>query len=270
MQNTQCQVTTNPGLWLDKYIFEQKRDATDSRVKLINDVTGIQLPDIYQQWLEKWTANLKRFDAEIREAEVNGRIVVGLGSEGVLETSITLHKTYGVPYIPGCALKGVAARFARQHLDDNWKADGGSYVTLFGNTDNAGYVTFFDAMPTSNVRMCNDIITVHHKDYYGGNKPPADWDDPTPIPFISVTGKYYLALAGPENWVQPAFEILEHALNYLGVGAKTSSGYGRLKLTSEKLISRDSLKTQVIIEQIRTLNKNDVAGLMKINNEFRR
>ncbi|MEO0168684.1 MAG: type III-B CRISPR module RAMP protein Cmr6, partial [candidate division WOR-3 bacterium] len=35
------------------------------------------------------------------------RLVVGLGSTHVLETSLTLHHIFGIPYIPGTALKGV-------------------------------------------------------------------------------------------------------------------------------------------------------------------
>jgi len=35
------------------------------------------------------------------------RWIIGLGNQTVLETGITLHHTYGVPYLPGSALKGL-------------------------------------------------------------------------------------------------------------------------------------------------------------------
>ena len=35
-------------------------------------------------------------------------MIVGLGAENVHETSMTLHHIYGIPYIPGSALKGIA------------------------------------------------------------------------------------------------------------------------------------------------------------------
>jgi CRISPR-associated protein Cmr6 len=71
-------------------------------------------------------------------------------------------------------------------------------------------------------------------DYY--RKPevaPADWDDPNPVPFLSATGKYLIALSAPkdcEEWTASAFKILEHALEGEGIGAKSSSGYGRMEL----------------------------------------
>ena len=39
---------------------------------------------------------------------VDWRMVVGLGAENVHKTSMTLHHIYGIPYIPGSALKGIA------------------------------------------------------------------------------------------------------------------------------------------------------------------
>jgi CRISPR-associated protein Cmr6 len=54
------------------------------------------------------------------------------------------------------------------------------------------------------------------------------------VPFLSVTGRYLIALAAPElpnpsEWIQATFAILEGALEEMGIGAKTSSGYGRMK-----------------------------------------
>nr|WP_240910782.1 type III-B CRISPR module RAMP protein Cmr6 [Thermococcus sp. MAR1] len=44
------------------------------------------------------------------------RLVVGLGDESVYETSIRLLRNYGVPYIPGSALKGIARSYAIEKL----------------------------------------------------------------------------------------------------------------------------------------------------------
>jgi CRISPR-associated protein Cmr6 len=41
------------------------------------------------------------------EAKCDWRMIVGLGVESVYETSMTLHHIYGIPYIPGSAIKGV-------------------------------------------------------------------------------------------------------------------------------------------------------------------
>lgn len=39
------------------------------------------------------------------------RLVVGLGNESVYETSMTLHHVYGIPYIPGSAVKGITRHY---------------------------------------------------------------------------------------------------------------------------------------------------------------
>lgn len=39
------------------------------------------------------------------------RLIVGLGNSSVYETSITLHHIYGIPYIPGSAIKGIVRAY---------------------------------------------------------------------------------------------------------------------------------------------------------------
>lgn len=255
--------TTNAGLWLDKFIRNQAEEDKDSRRNLVLDVADIPVPEVYSHWFKRWQLVLQDYGAECRVAEVVGRMIVGLGEESVLETSVALHHTYGVPYIPGSALKGLAASFARQYLGDDWQADTQAYKTAFGDTDTAGYVIFFDALPLPGSKLLHpDVITVHHERYYQeGNKPPADWDNPNPIPFLSATGKYLVALAGPNTWVEAAFEILRNALLHVGVGAKTSSGYGRLRLEpGQPVADADREKADQIIGQIQALKSSEVAG----------
>ena len=70
-----------------------------------------------------------------------------------------------------------------------------------------------------------DVISVHHPDYYGAGKAaPADWDNPTIVALLSATGRYLLALSGPQPWAGRALEILGAALAHDGVGARSSSG----------------------------------------------
>ncbi|HHY69083.1 MAG TPA: type III-B CRISPR module RAMP protein Cmr6 [Bacillota bacterium] len=256
-------ITTNAGLWLDKYIRDQDREGT-SRRELVEEVAGILQPEWYEQWFARWKSCLEESGAKMREAQVLGRMAVGLGTDSVLETSISLHHTIGVPYIPGTALKGVASSFARKRLGDEWlpQAENGSHSIMFGNTDTAGYVTFFDAMPLPNQsKLFLDVMTVHHPEYYKtGTTPPADWDNPNPVPFLSANGRYLIALAGPEEWVEAAFSILEYSLESVGVGAKTSSGYGRLKFVGQPLVSPDEQIVDNFIREIDSLSKADVAG----------
>lgn len=269
----------HPGLWLDKYIASLEREETGARMQLVKGVVSIPVPEFYKKYYPRWKNTLKaEYGAICREFAVKGRMVVGLGNEGVLETSVALHRTYGVPYIPGSALKGLAASYARLIAGDQWQpsAEECAYSIVFGTTKDAGYLTFFDALyipvdqrqnttpqPGEHIDhpLRPDIITVHHPNYYQEKRieqkpvspanhsqeksveknqfaPPADWDSPTPIPFLSATGTYLIALAAPPEltngqvWIEKTFEILAEALLILGIGAKTSSGYGRMQYIS--------------------------------------
>lgn len=278
------------GLWLDKYIAGLGRDTSnvqsenpEIRQQLVREVARIPVPDSYLSFYRRWKASLPH--GMQREATVKGRMAVGLGNEGVLETSIQLHHTYGVPYIPGSALKGLAASYARLIAGDDWKQGKMAYDLVFGKTDEAGYVTFFDALyipaserehqpSTSGLEypLHPDIITVHHPDYYGNksNAAPADWDSPTPIPFLSVTGTYLIALAAPDLkngglWLTSVFEILEEALLSLGIGAKTSSGYGRMEM-ARVLSAEDETELQKIdeyLEKIKAIPDGQLTGQLR-------
>jgi CRISPR-associated protein Cmr6 len=237
--------TTNAGLWLDKYIDAQNRDDVNSRRSLIQQVAGISTPNVYGMFYQRWCETLAAVHAQTAEANVQVRLAVGLGDESVLETSIQLHHTYGLPFIPGSALKGVAAAYARKRLSaQDWGITTPAYRTVFGDPSEAGYVAFYDALyvPNSGFQghaLCPDVLTVHHKAYYEGKpQPPADWDSPTPVPFLSATGRFLIAVGGQAEWaewIDTAFRILVVALAELGVGAKTSSGYGRLKVDQTTL-----------------------------------
>lgn len=233
------------GLWLDRYLpalpLATDRVERSPQAEHIAAVEQMGEPKGYRATFDRWVGALTAAGVVVREGAVEGRVVVGLGGESVLETAITIHRAYGVPYIPGSALKGTAAAYARRFLGGEWAAGGAAYETVFGaggDRGNAGYVTFFDALyipgsSPSGRPLAPDVLTVHHQEYYnkGGARPPADWDSPNPVSFVSATGAYLLALAGPsEAWVERSFELLGAALAEIGVGAKTSSGYGRLSV----------------------------------------
>lgn len=241
-ENLHLTDSTHPGLWLDRYL----PDSADGRAQAhVVDATNIPLAidHPYREFFQHWRDMLEQAAGITTEtATVLGRLSIGLGGESVLETAITLHHTYGVPYIPGSALKGLAANFARNRLDVKlWGGTSDAYRIMFGDPASAGYVTFFDALyvpdtGTDKKALWPDVITVHHPEYYQqGSAAPADWDSPTPIPFVTATGDYLIAIGGASAWVQKAFEILSLALKAVGVGAKTSSGYGRLELAGRRI-----------------------------------
>jgi len=244
LRDVNASATTHPGLWLDKYLRHQlvrnepvPAGETTPQNELLIEVAGLPESEAYRRFYSRWEEGLGQVGAVTRRAAVRGRLSIGLGAESVLETAISLHRTYGVPYIPGSSLKGLAARYAHRRLaDPRWREGGEAYRVLCGDTKEAGFVAFFDALyiPGTGQQghpLHKDVITVHHPDYYAsGKKAPADWDNPNPVAFLSATGSYLLALAGDSAWVQTTYEILALALLEEGIGAKTSSGYGRMVL----------------------------------------
>lgn len=265
LQSAKPSPTTHAGLWLDRFVETVKRheggsgDGETSKTRLVNEVCGIIPGDDYVAAFKRWKAALECAGAKVRTATVKGRLAVGLGADGVLETSISLHRTWGVPVIPGSGLKGATAAFARTRLDpDEWGQSTEAFVSVFGTQSQAGSVTFFDALwvpGTGHEKrpLHPDVMTVHHRDYYGGkDAPPADWDSPVPVSFVTATGSFLVALAGPDEAVAAAFDILELALEHAGVGAKTSSGYGRMTLERPPR-DPDQLGADTLIDEIEAL-----------------
>ncbi len=240
----------HPGLLLERGLRSiKKSDKSDTTLAnetlsdkeqpvstLMENACKIGIAD-YSGWFMTWQATLSEFGVKLFSAQTSGRVVAGLGNESVLETAISIHRTYGVPYIPGSALKGLASSYAHQRLQ-GWDKTTEAHRILFGDTTSAGYVTFWDALPIS-YYLHPDIMTVHHGEYYSsGKESPADWDDPNPIPFISASGSFLIALSGPDDWIKVAHGILKLALAEYGIGAKTSSGYGRMVLVDADYVHK--------------------------------
>lgn len=227
---------TNLGLWFQKFYNSQ---VIEPRRALIDSITKLpkQVDPLYKSFYNGWVKLLKEIDALTETAKTSGRMVVNLGADSVTEVSIALHHTYGVPYIPGTALKGLAAHYANSNMGTAWKKGTDAYKAIFGTGKTAGYVTFLDALfvpeQDNPQPLQKDTVTGHHQKYNkGDNVPPTDWDSPNIIPFISVHGKFLIAISGDEKAKPVAMEILRLALLNEGIGAKTSSGYGRMVFES--------------------------------------
>jgi len=236
--------SSHAGLWLDRFLDVYNGDAgQNARAALLQPVLRLMTASsAYTGHLARWQAHVDRLvanaEARATTATVDGRMLVGLGTESVLEVGISLHHTYGVPFIPGSALKGLAANFAARAFENAaWtKRSGESHAALFGTHEQAGCVAFHDALwvpetPAARLPLDLDVMTVHHADYYQGKSaPPADWDDPNPVSFVTARGSYLVVLEGPDAWTDVAMTLLKRALRRDGIGAKTAAGYGRLAL----------------------------------------
>jgi CRISPR-associated protein Cmr6 len=246
-------------------LLEQKRSGQENEAKdRLKEVARLNLPDGYAEALERWqkhTAEHAKLACEAEEAfgeenterltqrvtltaTTRGPLAIGLGNASPYEVGLTLHHTYGVPYLPGSALKGLTRRAAiHQGLDQK------TCITLFGTTvddlkdrsiePQAGYITFWDGWLEAGCQkpLQLDTITVHHPKYYqDGGEWPTDFDDPNPVPFLSVRPgvTFHVALSGPGNWAALAAQLLEYGLTHLGLGGKTNAGYGGFSVEREK------------------------------------
>jgi len=154
-------------------------------------------------------------------------LVCGLGVAHVLETALTLHHIWGVPYIPGSSLKGVCRQVVfwklvegksipENELENFQKKFYGElaidnedmlvYQLLFGAQDFKGLLLFLDVYPECNNEKIFklDIMNPHYSKYYGdstGETPPGDWENPTPIFFLTVKeGVKFRFVVLFDNW----------------------------------------------------------------------
>ncbi len=135
------------------------------------------------------------------------RVIVGLGAESVLETSIRLHRIYGFPIIPGSALKGLARAYAKLVKKKNEYDP--TFAKVFGKSPpdaEAGKVIFFDAIPADpdTLALELDVMNPHYAPYYQGTKPPADYHNPVPVFSLTIgPGSEFLfccSFAGEVTW----------------------------------------------------------------------
>jgi CRISPR-associated protein Cmr6 len=175
------------------------------------------------------------------------RVIVGLGTDSVYETGITLHHIYGFPYIPASGIKGIVRSYIIQenylpNFAGQEKAgekaekkalENNDFLNIFGSTNQKGKITFFDAMPVSVPQLKPDIMNVHYPDYYGGSSAPADTQSPRPIYFLTVHETSFQFMIGckevDKHLLQTAYIWLENALKEKGIGAKTAVGYGYMQ-----------------------------------------
>jgi len=260
---------SHPGLLLQRYLHESatgdegkpehKRQIMDAAIAASRN-SDVQA--LYKATFGRWQRSLPE-STLANELQALGRLIVGLGTENVLETGIRLHHTYGMPILPGSALKGLAAHYCNQvwgPTDEKFKKCGIYHDLVFGNTDDSGCIVFHDAWltPDSPEPLKLDVMTPHHPKWNNLENPvvPTDFDSPVPVPFLSVAGKFHVAVSwhGPASdqarcWTERSLELLTDALGNWGIGGKTSSGYGLFDLEQLKADREALAKTRHLQEQ---------------------
>lgn len=206
--------------------------AKSALLRRIGDVRpSLLYTNAYQRW-KQTLSDTARFASF--EAKLTGRLYIGVNRDSALETGLTVHHSYGMPMIPGSALKGLARACATSWLAGNPDA----LAHLFGTDpednqaeDQAGGVVFHDAwwIPDENLKpFVPEILTPHHPVYYSshGETAATDFDNPIPAPQLAVQGRFLFVIEGDAGWTKLTTKILKHGLAQRGIGGKTSSGYG--------------------------------------------
>lgn len=236
------------GLWYDKFCHQWREYPweIDSKINWIKTVTESQ-EEIGDEQLIRECA--ERFQHLVQQmpghqlwlARTVTRFVTGIGQSHPINNGFTWHPTLGIPYLPSSSLKGLVRHWVREQN----RLDHEEEEQIFGSevkstTAQVGQVIFFDALPQKPVRCEIDILTPHHPSYYKNPEkaPPGDWENPLPIPFLTVAPEqtFLFALAPRTNSgeaqmaTKKAFQWLQEALQQAGAGAKTDVGYGPFEM----------------------------------------
>lgn len=221
----------------------------------------------------------------------------GLGNEHPLENGFSFLSPYGLPYLPGSGVKGVIRKAAEELMSGEWSDSGDKHGwneaairTLFGPGEEdferdrdtpalQGALRFWDVIPTPPAAIKNDkglltveIMTPHLGEYYQGKATPNTSLTPTPISFLAVAAESRFTFhiecnparlgAELQNHWQPLIEAaFTHAGKWLGFGAKTAVGYGRMNFDPEIAAQQEQTKAKEIALKEEAAEKNRIATL---------
>lgn len=195
--------------------------------------------------------------------QLEGRLAINLSDSLIENAGISLDRLFGLPYIPGSAVKGVC-RHAALHLLKEGQISHDDFQTIFGtsendyrpgnelayyaqdvpedNRDKKGCIDFLPVYPVNEAKIVVDLTNVHYPTYYQGNKKDKidpgvvrslSKENPVPnyFPVVEVGARFAFCLCANQlckdfSLVQKAQECLKEALSINGIGAKTACGYG--------------------------------------------
>ncbi len=225
---------------------------------------------------------VRALEGKLAVFETEYCFVTGMGNPHPVENGMAWHPVLGTPYLPGAAVKGLIRAWVEEwetdKAEDEAQALRDKLLQWFGSKSKkpdekkmqAGELIFFDAIPLRPVQLRTEIMTPHMGKWYeqGGKdlegkdtlehpeRIPADWHDPTPITFLAVKSATFLFSVALRNPAIKSCELtevlqaLEHSLKWLGAGAKTATGYGRME---RKPIHRIILEGLPPKEQVRLI-----------------
>lgn len=213
-------------------------------------------------------------------------MAIGLGNSHPLENGLMWHPTLGVPYFQGSTVKGMAKALMEQwgadpKLIKRWFGSVNATTSKTADFDemfsmplsedliktldeqSIGAFIFLDAVPVKPVMLKQSIMTPHYGDWYqkGDSKPtdknvqPGDWHSPVPVSFLAVEKAVMqfgvmprLGANVSDDELEQISNVITMALEHLGIGAKTATGYGRM-LKDEKAEREQKEKIQQALQE---------------------
>lgn len=185
-------------------------------------------------------------------AQLTAPFVSGLGAFHPTETGFVLDRNTGLPYIPASSVKGVLrlamAVLIADSLGDDWVDENDErLVKWFGTTDPSskegkrGQFIVLDSYPLRAATSLGiDILNPHYESYYKGNNGPVETDNPIPVKFLRVermTRFVFRCMLPSDLATDAAMEVrklFDCALTRIGLGAKSSAGYGFFEIIGVK------------------------------------
>jgi CRISPR type III-B/RAMP module RAMP protein Cmr6 len=273
----------HPGLQISKFV-EWKREGKGFKPDRgaafrAACATVAKLSNLLDAWHARRTMWLQALGERAKSLVVKAKTpcVLWLAAPTPLELGFCLHHTYGVPYLPGSGLKGLARAAMRRSILGvpqvewaNASTDELAGLTakrkdepkqqpdpetpikeLFGEGGDkgwAGKVDFLDGIPLEAGCLQQEVMSPHHASYYQGKSPiPHDCEDPIPLPFLRIKpgARFEIALVARGNLgdedaksaLRDAEKYLLQGLEEMGLGAKTSSGYGLFQRAASASVS---------------------------------
>lgn len=190
---------------------------------------------------------------QIIKGRLEGRLAINLADGLIQNAGMALDRIFGLPFIPGSAVKGVTRNAALADIKERPERLE-TFVHVFGTAESdykrgdlkgfippagmpldiKGAVTFVQALPTNEAQIVVDITTVHYPDYYrSGNESDQSRESPNPNPFPAVERgaefAFPILLNGMSDdpaLLEAAGRWLSQAMQQHGFGAKTAAGYG--------------------------------------------
>ncbi len=83
----------------------------DRRAQWLSSLAALTVPPDYSRSFQRWKTSFSAPGDRVFELVLASRLLVGHGNSSAIGVGITVHHTWGVPVIPGSALKGLVAHF---------------------------------------------------------------------------------------------------------------------------------------------------------------